>query len=1068
VAAPPAAAPEVIAGAVAAPDTASSGAAVPDTAATDVTTTAAPEVPVLVGAATEPHLASAADAANLAPGEAAEVPLPPLVVGIRHASLEHSPYPLLIGHFAGAPITGAEARLDERLDGRLSRLQLLGQTPRQIGESILLPPVDDATPPGVVVVGLGPAGELTSTELTAIVTRALLKMLSIQLEQQLEHERLEPSPEGVPPKRRGLGISAVLIGTSSGGGLTVEGSIRGILAGVTTANERLRRVRVDLRGSVRRATDYVHFARLEMVERYADRVDLVAAALTRLQELEAQRVQDRDEEAAATGATGPAPGSGTTTAPASGPREPSVLFVPEPIRGEGASSSNPPLDRAEDVWRRVGIAVESPPGVSAGGPTIAGIDQTAAPPPANPGVDITIGPAPSQLVLRFTSMGRLARAERLISIVEPSIVQPLIDDAISRDADPDVSGTLFELLVPDLLKGELNDGENLHLLLDDTTAPYPWELLAGRADDVNPQVPLALRVGVLRQFLESEDLRHDIRRAAGDSILVVGNPPPGPGFHPLPAAAAEAQGVATLFGGLGGKWNVEAMVWDASGQQVLPADPLSHEPGEHVLHRLMNGDWRIVHIAAHGDITNDPSTTGVILGGQLHLTANVFKRLSVVPDLVFLNACHLGTIAPRDLRGMNRLAASVAESLLRIGTRAVIVAGWAVNDVAADAFARTVYGQLLDGLHLGDAVHGARLAARDAAPHAQTWGAYQCYGDPGFRLVARTPSTKGQPPVTVGELRRRVQRLAASASDQGRGFSPDTDDAKVEHDDELAELADRARELGSSGALAELADVHAELGHLRTAAGLYQEALGQGGRDVPVEAIEQLGNVLVRDAQARVRDDHTPLDDVRPQLDEASEWLGRALVLGETGERLALLASYHKRCAAMAAGEERRSHLDAALEHYAKAEARTDSAYYWNNWLQLYELVALEVGARPDEWRPPEARPLARPSAPASDGLNGTGAGTPLDELPPPPQGATFWDRAGIGDGMVTDAIRSGRLSAAELIDVYQHAFRLRSSARERASVTDHLRDLVDLLPAEHPLRAALMEAASTLSAWTS
>ena len=74
-----------------------------------------------------------------------------------------------------------------------------------------------------------------------------------------------------------------------------------------------------------------------------------------------------------------------------------------------------------------------------------------------------------------------------------------------------------------------------------------------------------------------------------------------------------------------------------------------------------------MHIAAHGEVTDDEATTGVVIGGQFHLTAKVFASLSVVPDLVFLNACHVGQIPNRDLKGVNRVAATVAESLLRIG-----------------------------------------------------------------------------------------------------------------------------------------------------------------------------------------------------------------------------------------------------------------------------------------------------------------------------------------------------------------------------------------------------------------
>ena len=48
----------------------------------------------------------------------------------------------------------------------------------------------------------------------------------------------------------------------------------------------------------------------------------------------------------------------------------------------------------------------------------------------------------------------------------------------------------------------------------------------------------------------------------------------------------------------------------------------------------------------------------------------------------------------------------------------------------------------------------------------------------------------------------------------------------------------------------------------------------------------------------------------------------------------------------------------------------------------------------------------------------------------------------------------------------YEAAFRLRSNPRERASVTEHLRDLVDLAPADGPLAAALTDARDRLDRW--
>src|SRR3954471_7945892 len=106
------------------------------------------------GAAPGPLVPSGRDASS---GE--------LLVRVRHGSLEHAPYRVVAGHFQGLPLSGAEARLNERTDGRLERLLLRNLYPQGLGEMVLLEPVDDAPPRGVVIVGLGPNGELSALQL---------------------------------------------------------------------------------------------------------------------------------------------------------------------------------------------------------------------------------------------------------------------------------------------------------------------------------------------------------------------------------------------------------------------------------------------------------------------------------------------------------------------------------------------------------------------------------------------------------------------------------------------------------------------------------------------------------------------------------------------------------------------------------------------------------------------------------------------------------------------------------------------------------------------------------------
>jgi hypothetical protein len=110
----------------------------------------------------------------------------------------------------------------------------------------------------------------------------------------------------------------------------------------------------------------------------------------------------------------------------------------------------------------------------------------------------------------------------------------------------------------------------------------------------------------------------------------------------------------------------------------------------------------------------------MVIGGQFHLTAKVFSSLSVVPDLVFLNACHVGQIPNRDLTGVNRgrrawpsrsSASACGRSSPRMGRQRP----------RAKAFATTLYSELLDGRHLGEAVFSARQEASGRRT-SLTWG----------------------------------------------------------------------------------------------------------------------------------------------------------------------------------------------------------------------------------------------------------------------------------------------------------------------------------------------------------
>src|SRR5215510_6081737 len=163
----------------------------------------------------------------------------------------------------------------------------------------------------------------------------------------------------------------------------------------------------------------------------------------------------------------------------------------------------------------------------------------------------------------------------------------------------------------------------------------------------------------------------------------------------------------------------------------------------------------------------------MVLGDNIFLTPIEINQMRVVPDLVFINCCYLGKIEGQTSalrRNRSSLAANVSTQLIRMGVRAVIAAGWAVNDDAAQTFATEFYGGLCAGQPFGKAVQQARQAAYENHPSANTWGAYQCYGDHDFTLahgprpVTESRGLKYSAPVELVVELENIAEDAATAS----------------------------------------------------------------------------------------------------------------------------------------------------------------------------------------------------------------------------------------------------------------------------------------------------------------
>ncbi len=803
---------------------------------------------------------------------------PQLRAEVVHGSLHAAHGPVLVGHYEGDGLFGAERYLDSRLDGRLARRFAVRQYPGRIGDVLVVdaPPAEDGAagrPPGAIVVGLGDVGDLTPRRLRRTVHAGVLEWAL---------RAADARGDGTPHE---LTLSSLLIGTRGGRALDVRESIAAILDAVVRVNARLAEPDGPNAGA--------RIARLEFVELSEDVAVAAARAL-----VDAARERARQ--------SGGLPDVHADDA----------LVIGRDGRPGGRTGA-----AADRWWNRLHVSARR---------------------------EEDAGDAARTTGLEYLYVTDRARA--------PVITQPTIHtlvDAFLRATERTTSGiapdsishTLFDLLVPGPFKEEIADAGELVLVVDPLTARYPWELLMRRRSDDGASPAL---LGVVRQFRD-RSAAEVVEPARGGAVLVVGTPQ-APAFADLPGARAEAVRVSQQL--TRARYVVETSI---------------DEDASAVLQRLYANDYVVVHVAAHGTFdAADPARTGVVIGDDVRLTADVIRQLPACPSLVFLSCCHLGrTDEPQH----GRFAASVAVELMRIGVRCLVVAGWAVDDAAARAFATAFYERLLDGETFGDAVSAARRSAHELG--STTWGAFQCYGDPHFRLTS-APWRGGEVPRYVSE-REVAEELAVLRIGLHNLRRPSADSAERVRS-RLAQVDAALRpEWLSARVLVARGRLRGELGDFEEAVADLRAALASDGSALRVEDIEQLANFEDRLAHriAGGGADAARLARAR-QLWETAIERCRALdaIAPPTCERASLVGGAFKRRATHAVGRERRRLLAQAEREYARgvelaARGRPGAGYYpacnqaallWALRRSARVVRAVLDAARQDHAQVPEAR----------------------------------------------------------------------------------------------------------------
>jgi hypothetical protein len=858
-----------------------------------------------------------------------------LVVSVHAMDLRFLTRPILLGHYQQDPIAGPQALVDrEMLAHGLTERHNLGLYPGPLGtaSAVLRAPNEieraRGSLSGAVITGLGRYDQpLTQGALTEAVRAGALRYLLHVVDVLGRQERALP-------------LAALLIGYNSSANLSVEASVEALVRGVLEANERFRET-TGLR---------LHIAQLQIVELYRDTAISAAYALRRL-------AADLCDDARRLGIR--------------------LRCTPELTDGPGVRPRLFDASHPGDYWPRLMVSNADP--AEASDPA-----GTGCPGPQG-------GRAPIADRLRFLYVGQRARAEVVVQQRQPGVIEQLVRRQIhARVWQEDFGRTLFQLMVPHDFKDTARQLARVVLVVDRYTANLPWELMM--ADDTTrrdaDRRPLALRTAMVRQ-LASTTWRQQVRQTIGHTALVIGNPSldrfldffPGDGKPPndqppppLDGAEKEARAIATQLKQLG-----------YAVTSVIGADRMAHE----VLVALYRQPWRLLHVSAHGAFDlchiDGRRRSGVLLSDGVLITAAEIGAMEVVPELVFLNCCHLGVLDSVQVRDGNRLAASIARELIETGVRCVVVAGWAVSDDQAQRFGETFYAHLLlHGRNFGDAVFEARKATWNAMSSDITWGAFQAYGDPGWLANPRAGEGALRPDAPYASPHELLDDLARQQVRLSRQGPPPT--GSGERRRQRAAVTDMVNKRSPvawrhrSDVQSALAATWRDMGEFRLAREAFLLALQaeDGLGVVSVRDIEQLVNMEVRladelgqrqppgspdtEAQALVS---SALDRLN-QLDHLVQH-GGAVPPRTTPERAALLGSAYKRRAALlarrlthrpegVAGDGDLAPMLDALKHCAEAYRRCESPspdrlkpYNALNRLQIEALLPTPVPVADDE-----------------------------------------------------------------------------------------------------------------------
>jgi hypothetical protein len=405
--------------------------------------------------------------------------------------------------------------------------------------------------------------------------------------------------------------------------------------------------------------------------------------------------------------------------------------------------------------------------------------NSGAQPATAPASPVPVGAAATE-VFQFSALSEVAAVTVREVEVNSYLVRELPDRMTSASSpeEREAFGTFFaNYLIPDDFRALTEGGGNLTLVVDETTAAYPWEMAAHKK--YSQTTFLGTNLCLSRQFrtLLSPPPSSPPPLNRVLKVLVIADPAlAAPGLPALPNARQEGLVVVDVLDHARKAWQGEYQfkvtvrigshknageletVFDGLrrlGDWVESAEPC--DPLKLAL-LIVNEQFDVIHYAGHGAFDRKSGRAGWVFDRDCFLSAQEIFRVRQVPRLVFANACFSAVTANHnEQRGQ---MVGLAQAFFARGIPNYIGTGWEVDDACAQECALWFYTRILGLRHpaddeviigrsppavIGHSLREARRAAFRFKKESSTWGAYQHYGRVGDKLLPlpnarRTPA----------------------------------------------------------------------------------------------------------------------------------------------------------------------------------------------------------------------------------------------------------------------------------------------------------------------------------------